>query len=231
MSAAVATATSPENEITIYAEITDQTGLLQAQSKVLHEQYELKPKTNKLPDGSFEPSMGKIRVRKLTAGDLVTYEQTVKLSTGNGSVDSNMEYTIPIDAEYFEAFKKICSSGMIKTRYTFPIEKVVLAGIDDGHTDLSFPVKKKDACYEVDVFSSPEGDTYSWCKIDLELDAITDIAFDHISDDTKLKITAKVSSLPIKLKNMFIGKSATEYQKKLMDYLYEHMFTVKIVKA
>ena len=228
MQTAMATATSPENEITVYAKMTNLEGLKEASVIELHEQYEMKPATKTLPDGSNTAGKGKIRVRKTTTGEVVRYEMTTKVKTSAGKLDSNMEYTVPIDVEYFNAFKSICSSGMTKTRYLFPINKTVLTGISEGETDISFAVKKKQACYQVDVFSDPEGNTYSWCKIDIEIDAITEVVFDRISDDTNLKIVAKVSSLPFGPKEMFIGRSATEEQKKLMDYLYENMFTIKM---
>lgn len=219
----IATATSDENELTIYARMTDLEGLKQAQSVEHHEQYELK--ATKDQSGN---SKGKVRIRKTTIGEVVNYSMTTKLNQGSSKIDSNKEYTIPIDVEYFNAFKHLCTNGMNKMRYVFPIDKTVLTGISDGQTDLSFAVKKKQACYEVDVFTDPDGNTYSWVKIDIELDAVMDIVTDRVSDDTKIKIAAKISSLPFAPKEMFIGRSATEEQKKLMDYLYKEVFTVNL---
>jgi hypothetical protein len=219
---AIATSKTDENEITVYAKMTNLEGLKQAASVQGHEQYELKP------DTSGMPGRGRVRVRKITIGELIRYENTIKLKSPSEKIDSNKERTIPIDVEYFDAFKTISTTGMIKVRHNFPIGKAVITGISDGETDITHAVQKEGACYEVDVFADPEGNTYSWCKIDIELDAIFGIAFDRMSEDTSLKVIAKLSSLPFAPTEMFIGRMATPEQKKLMDYLYANVFTFKV---
>lgn len=52
----------------------------------------------------------------------------------------------------YHANKRIAERGMIKTRYTFPIEGT-------------------DYCWEVDVFDGPNG-PHEWVKVDLEVDNV-----------------------------------------------------------
>lgn len=61
-----------------------------------------------------------------------------------------LEVATESSEDAFKQFKLIADQGMIKTRYTFPI---------DG-TRLKF---------EVDVFHLPNGEKSEWVKIDLEV--------------------------------------------------------------
>jgi hypothetical protein len=215
------TSKSSEKEVTIYGIIKNTDGLKKADKIIEQEQYEIKPDKK-------QGLGGKIRVRKETIGEQVTYEMTVKVKQAQSVVDHSMEYTVPIDSEMFQAFKSIASSGMIKTRYVFNIKRVKFVDESDEDTKVSALFKKPDAAYEVDVFHDAEGFAFGWCKIDLELDVINDLVRQKIDTDSKIKIIAKISKLPFKPENCFIGSMADERQKLLLDDLYTHVFTVKM---
>jgi hypothetical protein len=220
MSNAVATTKSPENEISIYCRITHFPGLEEASKIIEQEQYEIKPKFDEKPKG-------KIRVRKETNSDgLVSYQQTIKLDNNNPTYDSSDELTIDIDKEFFDAFKIIASSGMIKTRHNFLFKKATITKEEETH-HVNNLIGDDGAKYEVDVFKDEEGNRFSWCKIDLELDLLTKTLIDKADSDATLKIVAKISDLPFKPVDIFIGKSATEAQKRTLDYLYKNVFTIK----
>jgi len=211
----VATAKSAENELVIYARITNFDGLNSASKIINQEQYEVK--TEK----------GKVRVRKETVDGVESYTQTTKVKSQSENVASNQEYTITIDREYFDAFKSIATSCMVKVRYLFPLKKLAMVDQAEDGATTNVTHTEPDIFFEVDVFSDPDGNRYSWCKIDLELDSIIEMADKKLDDDVKLKIVAKISDLEFKPVEGFVESQATDVQKKILDYLYKDVFTVK----
>ena len=147
-----------EREYVFYAKLTDP-GILDRASHVeSHEQWSLNiDKTDK------NACSGRIRIRKTEEYGKVSYVQTVKTPirpTSNDTLASDtsvpdasqnmLEVATESSEDAFKQFKLIADNGMIKTRYTFPI---------DG-TTLKF---------EVDVFHLPTGEKSQWVKIDLEV--------------------------------------------------------------
>lgn len=218
-----ATAVSAENEVVIYGRITNFSGLEKAVKVVHQEQYELKPAKK-----GDKPDKGKIRVRKETIMGVETYTLTTKVTGDSSEMASNKEYTIAIDREFFDAFKAIANSGMIKTRYYFPLAKMEIMDHSKSTVEASSVHNEPEAFYEVDVFSRPDGMRFTWCKIDLELDEVMKLAFANLPDNAKLKIVAKVSDLPFLPVESFTGKDATPEQNKLLDWLYKEVFTTRM---
>lgn len=218
MSTLIASMKSKENEVVIYARITDFEGLDKADKVIEQEQYELKPQ------GQYK---GKVRVRKEVINGLETYTQTIKIDSGpNAEMVSCEEITIHVDKEFFNSFKAIASSGMIKTRYVFNIKKMV---VKDTQDDTEVIFKNPDAAFEVDVFKSKDGSFSAWCKIDLELDKLTEIARASIDKpQADINLIAAVSKLPFKPTMVFLGKKATVKENLLLDILFKEVFTVKI---
>ena len=226
-----ATVVNKENEVVIYGRITDFTGLNQATQVLVQEQYEIKP----IHPGDKK---GKIRVRREMTGGVETYTMTTKVDDGIAGLSSNKEYTIGIDREMFDAFKSIASSGMKKTRYVFPIKQtsetpVVPEGAQAPEvTDVTappIPEVQNLGNWEVDVFTSPDGTEYAYCKIDMEIDNLAEQNNVDIEKGEKLKVVAKVSELPIKLADFFVGAQATAEQNQLLDFLYQRVFTLKSI--
>lgn len=199
---------SAENEIAIYARITNFSGLEKATRIIEQEQYEIKSGIK-----------GKIRVRKETFQQVDTYTLTTKVSSPSNSSVSNTEFTISIDREFFDSFRQIANKGMKKSRYMFPISQLII----DNRPLKNLP----ETYFEVDVFTRPDGLKFSWCKIDLELDNILRSISKKLDDEFKLKIIARISDLSFKPVEMFIGDQATEEQNKLLDVLFKEVFTIK----
>lgn len=215
---------SAENEITIYARITNFAGLEQASKILYQEQYEISS-----PDkGVRSPNKGKIRVRSESVGKgLTTYSLTTKVKSHTDNCDSNKEYTIPIDREYFDAFKAIADSGMKKHRYIFPFSKFTINTEDKILQANKEALIELDGKYEVDVFTLDGNVRYAYCKIDLEVDGIVKLSNTVIDSNTKLKLTANIFNLPFKPIDFFTKESATEKETELMNYLYKHIFTIQ----
>lgn len=150
--------TSKEIEYVYYAKLTDPSILDKATMVEDQEQWNIKvPKTDK------NAAEGRIRVRKTTKGNTVQYVMTMKVESqalgavntqNNTSVvtasQSMREVGLEASEDAFEMFKLISDNGMIKTRYSLPVEG----------TDLVF---------EVDRFVLPNGEYSNWVKIDLEV--------------------------------------------------------------
>jgi len=93
---------------------------------------------------------GTIRVRSTDGGN---YTLTVKEGTEKKGIDimqDQKESTVDISKEMFDSFKNLAPRDEVKTRYVFP-------------------VPDKDYKWEVDVYTTADGDTSDWCKIDLEV--------------------------------------------------------------
>lgn len=148
-----------EREYVFYAKLTDPSILEKASHVEEQEQWSIKiDKTDK------NYCSGQIRIRRTDDNGKVSYVQTVKtpikpLQGDTGQSDTSvadasqnmLEVAIDASEDAFKQFKLIADQGMIKTRYTFPIEG----------TDLKF---------EVDVFHLANGEKSQWVKIDLEVD-------------------------------------------------------------
>lgn len=147
-----------EIEYVLYARIADFSILERAKSMEFQEQWEIK-----LPRVGTSNMKGRFRIRATSAnGQPTTYAQTLKTehtieeASPDGTLgvipNQNTEITTPSTADAFHQFKLLCPVGMVKERYIYDV-----AGL---------PYQ-----WEVDVFISPEGKRYEWCKIDLEVKA------------------------------------------------------------
>lgn len=148
-----------EKEYVFYAKLTDPSILEKASHVEQQQQWSIKiDKTDK------NYCSGQIRIRRTDDNGKVSYVQTVKtpikpLQGDTGQSDTSvadasqnmLEVAIDASEDAFKQFKLIADQGMIKTRYTFPIEG----------TELKF---------EVDVFHLANGEKSQWVKIDLEVD-------------------------------------------------------------
>lgn len=209
-----------ETEITLYAKITAPEGLSAAESYEHHVQLEAR-----LGEENF------CRVRQTTAGNEKAYVYTFKLRNENHSapVDSRQEFNLPVDAAYFDAFFKAADSCQEKTRYFFKSQSITLTVGEGNETrEISVP----EVIYEVDVFKKPGTDGNSiWCKIDIEVDRILTFLEHNHPELANVKLVIKISHLPFKPVESFIGKDATPEQKALLDKLYQTEFKEDLVKT
>lgn len=131
-----------EDELVFYGKLVN-FAELKAKAAEYQEQYEVKiPKTDKNAIG------GRIRVRKIVKGQKEPkFILTTKTKLPDGS---EYESDCKTTEENFIQFKYFCEGGMIKDRYTFPVE---------GFKGLK---------WEIDVFTGTNGLFHEWVKIDLE---------------------------------------------------------------
>ena len=148
-----------EREYVFYAKLTDPSILEKASHVESQEQWSMNvEKTDK------NYCSGRIRIRKTDDNGKISYVQTIKTPIKPMQADTEasdttvpdasqnmLEVAIDASEDAFKQFKLIADQGMIKTRYSFPIEG----------TELKF---------EVDVFHLPNGEKSQWVKIDLEVD-------------------------------------------------------------
>lgn len=149
---------SKEIEHMFYAKVVSPESLLKAASCEIQEQWGLwQDKTEK------NAGMGSNRIRKTISIPIVDgqfnnaakteqYVLTTKLKTPDGA---NLEVPLQASEDSFKAFRIMAESGMIKHRYSFPVEN-------------------SDLVWEVDMFVQP-GESHmdskyiGWAKIDLEV--------------------------------------------------------------
>jgi hypothetical protein len=117
---------------------------------------------------------GTVRVRSVNSSK---FSMTVKHRQRSKTMaNESMETEVPITRDMFDSFKRLAPMGLVKTRYFFPIEG----------TDLE---------WELDVFTMPDGDSYEWCMLDLEvkgeLDEIPDPPIELIEFINTKKKSAK----------------------------------------
>ena len=204
----VAAPTNMETEIAIFAKIGNPEGFKEASHVEHHEQLE----------GNYA-TQGRCRCRKITIGDTVTYEHTIKIPYGDAGagVKSVKEVTEPVSEEFYEQFRKVAEKMLRKTRYVFQSENSTVK-LDDQESQLPPPK------YEVDVFEKPDGTTSEWVKIDVELDNILAFLNNTPNGEKEYGLTVKVSHLPFEPKGSFICGQATPEQKELMDRIWNTEF-------
>lgn len=133
-----------EKELVFYGKLVN-FAELKTKAAEYQEQYEVKiEKSDKNAVG------GRIRVRKTVKGDKEPkYVLTTKTKLPDGS---EYESDCKTTEENFIQFKYFCEGGMIKDRYSFPVE---------GYKGLK---------WEIDVFTGTNGLFHEWVKIDLEME-------------------------------------------------------------
>lgn len=136
-----------EKEYVFYARVDSLANLKAMAANIEHhEQWEIRiPKTNK------NATACRMRVRKTTypnnEAKPAEYVLTVKTKTADGA---ESEVANPSSEDAFKQFVASAEQGMIKTRYTVPIE---------GRRGV----------WEIDTFKTKDGKEVSWCKLDYEV--------------------------------------------------------------
>lgn len=155
---------SDEIEHVYYAQLKDLTQLQKASAIEKQEQWEIRVP---LVDG-FNALSGQVRIRKTEhatrSGDDNIHAQSetspaeyaLTIKCAGGQLGGRKEAAVPASEDMFTLFKFLSGKGMVKHRYTFPI---------DGSNRK----------WEVDVFLKDDGTYHDWVKIDLEVDSLDDV--------------------------------------------------------
>lgn len=153
-------AESNEREVEIYGYLAD-LGVLEqlARDHEEHEQWGLY-----IPRTSENAATGNIRVRRIEKGGNVTFIETSKIKQDDGNDEDENE----VGKRRFEHFKLFATQGLVKRRYNIPAQD------------------RADYLFEVDVFTTVDGGTCHWVKIDIELpegrsaDNLPELPFDLV---------------------------------------------------
>ena len=208
------TKTNSEKELAIYALIESPENLNQASHSEEILQAEIK--------GS---SKGKIRVRKTTTDEGITFTQTVKVKPIKDSeslIDEATEITSTISEEMFNAIFEVSNSRQDKVRHFFIMKDVTL----NLHDDVLKSIQLPEMIYEVDVYKKPDGTISKYCKIDVELDNVLKYLKQNYIEIKEFNLKISLANLPINCTNPFIASTATDEQKQLLDQLYKHEFNM-----
>lgn len=201
-----------ETEATIYAKMTDPSGLENADDFEQHEQLE-----------GYSVEGGRFRCRKTTRGDDVKYVLTLKVKNhgvGIAGIDGNLEYNVEVDEAFYNGFKNVSKKRLVKTRYVFHGKGTSL---DSSPETILPPVK-----YEVDVFKKLDGCTSEWVKIDIELDKVIFKLKESGKDINDSKLRLKISHLDFKPVEGFIADQASPEQKEILDHIWENEFNLPV---
>lgn len=204
--------TKRENELVVYAKITNPDGLREALAYEQHEQ------------ASIKTPLGSIRIRKIvTEGKDPYFEITSKKKISDGTTQDSIEITKRISEDVYNLFMNACDKFMSKTRYIFKAEKITVK-----QNKMVAAIEVKDINIEVDVFSKPDGGTSEWCKIDIELDKLREIIESNNIQIKDIKLTAIISKLPFRPNTVVLDDKTDENpdKKALIDALYEKEFLI-----
>lgn len=203
--------TKREDELVLYAKITDFEGLKAATGKESQEQWEVKSE------------YGRIRVRKTSKEGIdPTFDLTFKTKSSNAGIEGNLETTYDIDEAMFESFKQISENGMVKDRFFYEVAKVTVKNAS-GMQDIQVT----DMFYETDVFFNEDGSYNENVKIDLEVNKLLDKINETHKDIGEFNLIVKVMHLPFKPKDVILSKNASESDKKIIQNLYDTVFLKK----
>lgn len=136
-----------EVEHTLYGKITNPQQL-DGVAWEDHEQWELK-----IPKAASALCEGVIRIRKTSTPEKSECVLTIK--TKADKAEGRVETSMLTTEDQLRQFKQLAEKGMLKRRYTFPIEG---------------SAKK----WEIDVYPKEGGGWHEWCKIDLEVKSLSD---------------------------------------------------------
>lgn len=202
-----------EQEVTIYAEMSEPSGLAQAYDQEEHIQAEIKV-----------DETHRIRVRKTTKKEgTPTYHMTSKVTISNEEgLRVFDEQTSEISEEAFDVFMKVVDKYQKKARYYFKVEKLV---ISEGGENNSLEVD--DFKYEVDVFTNNAGEQSTWCKIDLEIQDLQEKIKEAGINLDKFNLTVGAGSLPFKPTNFIImDKYTSKEDIAKVTELYNTQFLI-----
>ena len=189
-----------ERELVYHAILKDMSVLQNAAKIETQEQWEIKvPKTEKNLYG------GRLRVRKTYIPNVRSPAQYVfcsKTKNANG----NLEVELVSTKDQFDQFVAMADSGMIKTRYYFPIPDTNgLGGENEWDNAL---------VWEIDVFENNQGEIVPWVKIDIELNPNTKKESLIFPFATKQLITSQYPN-------------RTEEEEAIVSKLYEDDYCIK----
>ena len=201
-----------EDEITLYARIGNRDGLAKAAQVIEQEQAQLKtPK-------------GGVRVRKFREGRNWAYEMTTKTKLSNTGSVVNQEQTTEITSDVYRLFTSACDTVMIKARYVFDIERVVVK-----NAALDAEVVVEGLKWEVDVFQTPTGAMSEWCKIDVEITTLRQQLKDAGISVKDLEFALKVSTLPFEPQACFHDDGSDNPEmRELVKTIYETQFLTPV---
>lgn len=207
-----------ETEITIYAKISNLEGL--KESKGSEEQIQV------------EAQLGQdhhCRVRKTTVNGQDKYVYTFKVQQegANSDLDARREHNVDVDEGFFNDFILTADKLQDKVRYFFEAENITLMHPEGDHNkEIVVP----GVVYEVDVFKKPDGTVSEWCKIDIEIDKIL-VFMEHNYPDLKdLKLTIRISQLPIKPINGLLNDKSNSTVRSFIQHLYDVDFCRDLVE-
>jgi hypothetical protein len=197
-----------EIEVAVFAKMTDPEGLKQASEIIEQEQIE-----SQFFNGT------RCRVRKETKNSETTYTFTYKLKQeGDELLQSNQEFSVLVDKDFFEGFRHMGKKRLKKTRYVFPSKSVELTMVkEDGvKTVVTLPELK----YEVDVYTKEDGTTSEWCKIDIELDAVLPIIGKE-TEGKSTRVIIKVAHLPFKPVGAMLSRTTNVEHKAVIGKIWD----------
>lgn len=203
-----------ERESTIYARMTNPSGLWQA-AEILHQE-----------QAQIKAPCGNIRVRMERKDGSKDWEYTMTtkhFSLAKGGVKDACEDTEKISAKQYQMFKSVCKDYMRKTRFVFLIEKLVVE-----KPGVKTEVELKDVKYEVDVFYKENGEASEYVKIDVELQNIKP-QLDALGIDIgTVNLTARVSKLPFGPVAAFVDDGSGGKMREFISMIYETQFLRKL---
>lgn len=176
--------TSIETEYVYYAKLKDISVLDTATKVEDQEQWSFK-----VPKSDKNACEGRLRIRRTVIDGNEEYVLTMKVDVkGAGAPNTQNNTSVPVASQSmrevgvvaskdaFEMFKLMSDQGMLKTRYTLPVEG-------------------SEMVFEVDRFKLENGDWAAWVKIDLEIkgnpielpklpDGFTDVIYNQKDQQT-----------------------------------------------
>lgn len=200
-----------EKEITIYAKIGNPAGLQQA-----IEIYDQEQAQNRAPNGRI-----RVRMERKRGNPAWDYTLTTKENfTSGGGMQDCEEDTEVINLHVYEMFKRVCDVFQRKVRYVFKVEQITL-----NAPGLTGALEVPELKYEVDHFITATGEFSSWCKIDVEIDALMEAMQKANLDTNKpLDLKLKLSSLPFQPTDFFMEDPNNPKSKELISAIFDKEF-------
>lgn len=192
---------SNEIELCFMVEVRRPEGYAEASAIEIHDQSDYK-----LPPGEGGLRRGKLRVRKTTKNNEVSYVETIKTPLDPTSLLGDHEENNDITESFFHTWRAAYQvPSQTKIRHTFASDSAVM---NYQGTEVKLPPIH----FEFDVFVDAQGHKSKWAKVDIEVQDVIKMLKESYDDVDAAKFEIKFDSLPLDIGQVvsMVTKNADE---------------------
>ena len=217
-----------ESELAVFAKITDESKLLEADEIFYQEQPEAKLKSGSKARCRKEVMLDR-SLKKMNGN--ISYVFTFKVQeegTEENPLSIKKENNCLVNEEFYNNWLKVSDYCQKKIRFGFNAKSAQIKVESHGETQT---VEVPDVKYEVDVFLDQDNKTSNVCKIDVEVDKVLNYLKEHHPEITDAVLKVDFLWLPFGPTDLIYPRQATDQQRSYLDEVYKNLINHPIPKV